>query len=136
VALGRDTRQKKIGPAYDRTDSSGDMKSQAEPGTILLQAIPDTDLTACAHQAVPCRTRTRFKQETFTLSVEWALNQNWRFKAEYLYADFGSVGTTLVTNNAFNLLSPDFMTTTTNLRVNIGRVGVNYAFGGPVVARY
>jgi outer membrane immunogenic protein len=80
--------------------------------------------------------------------AEWAFASNWSLKAEYLYMDLGNVGsgafattnsttalgvpvrfntvTTVTTNGAFNTRFTD----------NILRVGINYKFGGPVVARY
>jgi outer membrane immunogenic protein len=68
--------------------------------------------------------------------VEWAFNQNWTVKAEYLYVDFGSVSTTLTTNTIAAVVGPNVLTTSTNLHENIVRAGINYKFGGPVVARY
>jgi outer membrane immunogenic protein len=68
---------------------------------------------------------------------------------EYLYMDLGNIGgggaagTTAVTQ--LNTPTPGFSTVTTttlasafNTRFtdNILRVGVNYRFGGPIVARY
>jgi outer membrane immunogenic protein len=69
---------------------------------------------------------------------EYALMNGWSVKAEYLYVDLGRAST--VSNNltvagpfAFPLQT---FTHTVNLTSNIGRVGINYKFGGPVVARY
>jgi outer membrane immunogenic protein len=68
--------------------------------------------------------------------IEHALGLHWSAKAEYLYADFGSVSTTGVGNATFNntpgfpgSLSP--FTDTANLKVSIVRVGLNYKLGGP-----
>jgi len=80
---------------------------------------------------------------------EYAIDNNWTVKLEYLYMDLGNVGNasgsgTTVTN-ALNTPQPAFNTvTTTTLNGSGGtsftdhilRVGVNYRFGGPVVARY
>ena len=60
--------------------------------------------------------------------VEWMLLPRWTVKAEYLYVDFGSVSTTLVTNNAFALPFVNSMTTSAGLKANIVRAGVNYHF--------
>jgi outer membrane immunogenic protein len=72
--------------------------------------------------------------------VEAGLWGNWTLKAEYLYVDFGTItGTGLITappavlaagsnNNPF--------THSFDLKANIARVGLNYRFGGPVVAKY
>ena len=62
--------------------------------------------------------------------VEWAINNNWSVKAEGLYMDYGRssyfTATTPVALAVFNL----------GLTEVVGRVGVNYRFGGPVVAKY
>lgn len=65
--------------------------------------------------------------------AEYALNKNWSIKGEYLYADFGTVSTTGVLTPAF---AGSVIGNTFHLTTNIGRVGVNYKFGGPVVAAY
>ncbi len=65
--------------------------------------------------------------------VEFAIANNWSFKAEYLYVDLGNFtqtipaitgapNTTIAVNHAYT--------------ENIARVGLNYRFGGPVVAAY
>jgi outer membrane immunogenic protein len=67
---------------------------------------------------------------------EYALMNGWSIKAEYLYVDLGRASTTstnLVTPTAFPI---NVFTHTVHLRSNIGRVGINYKFGGPVVAKY
>ncbi|WP_441280480.1 outer membrane protein [Tardiphaga sp. 862_B3_N1_1] len=69
---------------------------------------------------------------------EYALMNGWSFKAEYLYVDLGRAST--VSNNlaiagpfAFPLQT---FTHTVDLTSNIGRVGINYKFGGPSVTQY
>jgi outer membrane immunogenic protein len=85
--------------------------------------------------------------------VEGALDNNWSAKLEALYVDlgsfdtsFGSVTNTTVTNalntpqQGFNTLTTTTATTTggfhTHVTDLIVRVGLNYRFGGPVVAKY
>jgi outer membrane immunogenic protein len=64
--------------------------------------------------------------------IEYAFNNNWSVKGEYLYVDLGTVGF-----NSANTLFPTFTAShSARLTENIGRVGINYRFGGPVVARY
>jgi len=58
--------------------------------------------------------------------VEKMFNNKWSVKAEYLYIDFGS----------HTFLSGTGFDTNVRLRDNIFRIGVNYHFGEPVVARY
>jgi outer membrane immunogenic protein len=68
---------------------------------------------------------------------EYALMNGWSIKAEYLYADLGRASTTSTNLIAAGILFPtNVFTHTVNLRANIGRVGINYKFGGPVVAKY
>ena len=66
---------------------------------------------------------------------EWAWSGNWSVKAEYLYIDF----------NSFSFLAPNVVPGAGDLRTwaldvrareHVARVGLNYHFGGPVVARY
>lgn len=59
--------------------------------------------------------------------IEWGISQNWTARVEYLYLDFGTA------NSVFPLSNRQ---QTTSSSMNIARVGVNYKFGGPVVARY
>jgi outer membrane immunogenic protein len=64
--------------------------------------------------------------------AEWALGANWSVKLEYLYVDLGRVNyTSLNTLTATATINHDHRITE-----NIGRVGLNYRFGGPVVAKY
>jgi outer membrane immunogenic protein len=66
--------------------------------------------------------------------VEWAFNQNWSVKGEYLFMDLGSHNTT-----AFGVAGTPVGATLVmrnSDQFNIARVGVNYRWGGPVVAKY
>jgi len=67
---------------------------------------------------------------------EYAVGNGWSFKAEYLYVDLGR--TTITSNNLFvgAPLPAQTFNHSADLVSHIGRVGVNYKFGGPVVARY
>jgi len=59
--------------------------------------------------------------------LEWMVAQNWTVKAEYLYVDFGSISTTanVVGGGA---AVPNVYSTSTDLKTNIVRAGVNYKF--------
>jgi outer membrane immunogenic protein len=64
--------------------------------------------------------------------AEWGFSSNWSAKVEYLYVDLGSVNyTSLNTLIATATINHDHRITE-----NIVRVGLNYRFGGPVVAKY
>ena len=66
--------------------------------------------------------------------LEYALGSNWSVKGEYLYVDLGKssffADNVPVSGTGFSI------TTTAHTTVNIVRLGFNYKFGGPVVARY
>jgi outer membrane immunogenic protein len=70
---------------------------------------------------------------------EYALMNGWSVKAEYLYVDLGRESTTS-TNLAAGVPPTPYpinvFTHSVDLRSNIVRVGLNYKFGGPVVAPY
>jgi len=85
--------------------------------------------------------------------VEAAINNNWSAKVEALYMDYGDFDTgfagftnTTVTNalntpqQGFNTVTTTTATTTGNFHTRLTdvvlRVGLNYRFGGPVVAKY
>ena len=78
--------------------------------------------------------------------IEGAIDRNWSIKAEYLHMDFGSLnasvsaaGTPLsVVVGDFRLTLAQTLTSAFHTRVtdDVFRVGVNYRFGGPVVAKY
>jgi outer membrane immunogenic protein len=61
--------------------------------------------------------------------LDWALNNNWIIRGEYLYVSFGSVSTTAGVDNvppAGNV--PDNLVTSANLRVSIARAALIYKF--------
>jgi outer membrane immunogenic protein len=71
--------------------------------------------------------------------VEYALMNGWSVKAEYLHVDLGSENVTSANLRAF---TPSFafptntFTHSADLHADIVRAGLNYKFGGPLVARY
>lgn len=70
---------------------------------------------------------------TVGLGLEASLGGNWTGKIEYLYMDLGKVS-----NSGILLLNAPPLRIDSQSRItdNILRVGVNYRFGGPVVAKY
>jgi outer membrane immunogenic protein len=73
---------------------------------------------------------------TLGAGIEGVISGNWTAKLEYLYIDLGNVSGSIVTP----VVAPsgNFVTASYNSHVtdNILRVGVNYRWGGPVVAKY
>jgi outer membrane immunogenic protein len=63
------------------------------------------------------------------------LAPQWSIKGEYEYIDLGNEigGTNLI---IFNSGQRGVFTSSGNFRVQTGQIGVNYHFGGPVVAAY
>jgi outer membrane immunogenic protein len=72
--------------------------------------------------------------------AEWAFSPNWSAKIEYLYVDLGTVSyadacvTPAVICAGF-AQAPSYQTDL-KTRENIVRLGINYRFGAPVVAKY
>jgi outer membrane immunogenic protein len=68
--------------------------------------------------------------------VEGVISGNWTAKLEYLYIDLGNVSGTLLSP----IVSPTggfvIKSYTSHITDNILRVGVNYIFNAPVVAKY
>ncbi len=67
---------------------------------------------------------------TIGAGIEYALDNNWHLKAEYLYADYGNKTSSYDIGKGIRA----------NITSNTVRVGLSYRFGGPasapVVARY
>jgi len=83
---------------------------------------------------------------TVGTGVEWAIWNNWSIKAEYLHLDFGSIDQSISANGVpLTVAIGDFRTTIsqsltsafhTRVTDDVFRIGLNYRFGGPVVAKY
>jgi outer membrane immunogenic protein len=63
---------------------------------------------------------------------EWVLSGPWSAKLEYLFVDLGTIGNTFAGGSG---IVPNVVATS-HVRDNIIRIGLNYRFGGPVVANY
>jgi outer membrane immunogenic protein len=69
--------------------------------------------------------------------LEYAVGGGWSAKFEYLFVDLGKFSYTSVCGLAIcALVPPPTYSTTIDTREHIGRFGLNYKFGAPVVARY
>ena len=112
------------GLAYGEVDTGGSITG------INLQGVPVT-------VAFPGASSTRAGW-TAGAGVEGRIAGNWTAKLEYLYMDLGTVNggpvatTILVPPNRANAGA----SYSSHFTDNILRVGVNYRFGGPVVAKY
>jgi outer membrane immunogenic protein len=70
---------------------------------------------------------------TVGAGAEWKFIPQWSVKAEYLYVSLGNQSSTVTYIYGGGTSTG---TVTAKQNYNIARVGVNYQFGGPVVARY
>ena len=67
------------------------------------------------------------------LGLEWMFAPNWSFKAEYLHVDLGSTDVRIAAPAQFPAEFADYHF---HHAFESARVGVNYHFGGPIVAKY
>ena len=65
------------------------------------------------------------------LGLEWNFAPNWSFKTEYLHVDLGSTNVAITDPTRPGTADYRF-----NHAFETARVGVNYHFGGPIVAKY
>ena len=71
---------------------------------------------------------------TVGAGAEYKVSQNWSIKGEYLYYDLGH--TSDISNFGVPATPPFQSRFDYNVRGSLARVGVNYQWGGPVVAKY
>jgi outer membrane immunogenic protein len=88
-----------------------------------------TDQFGAVESAANSTTRTGW---TAGAGAEYTLMNGWSIKGEYLHVDLGSSSLTSTNLNFGN----NVFTHTIDWHSDIVRVGVNYKFGGPVVANY
>ena len=67
--------------------------------------------------------------------AEYAFSPNWTVKAEYQYIDLGK-GTLGATEFLAGAPTAFAVSNTTRYDYHTGRIGINYKWGGPVVAKY
>jgi outer membrane immunogenic protein len=108
------------GLAYGSIKSTGTMTGTAFPGPAIGVASVGSNSDVRVGWTVGA-------------GVEGMITQNWTAKLEYLYMDLGSY-----TAGTFTLapLSPINARVDSTFRDHILRAGINYKFGGPVVAKY
>lgn len=122
----------KVGVAFDRIMLYG-TGGLAVSNWSLLHTLADTGGPTPTQGVSFSTTQTGW---TAGVGLEYAVSDNWSVRGEYLYADFGRVGS--VVNFVFPPM-PVFAASiqhSDRLTENIARVAVNYRFGGPVLAKY
>lgn len=93
-----------------------------------------TDIFGATESAAIRDTRVGW---TAGVGGEYAVGNGWSLKSEYLYVDLGRATTTSTNLAAFGGTFPaSVFTHSVDIKSNIVRVGANYKFGGPVIARY
>ena len=105
------------GLAYGSIKTSGTL-SGFNPNAAVLTAVGSNSDTRVGR--------------TVGAGIEGMITRNWSAKLEYLYMDLGR------TNTRFTLPAGGFVAANVSSRFtdNIVRVGLNYHFAGPVVAKY
>jgi outer membrane immunogenic protein len=113
------------GLAFGEIDTTGTVT------TTTTTAFPGGPALATASAAAAASVNTTRAGWTVGGGAEWVISGPWTAKLEYLYVDLGTVTNTFTGLGAFAPLA-----TSSRVTDNIVRVGVNYRFGGPVIARY
>jgi outer membrane immunogenic protein len=73
---------------------------------------------------------------TIGAGLEGVIGGNWTAKIEYLHMDLGDISASFVTPITAPSGAPVAVRYTSHITDNILRVGLNYRFGGPIVANY
>lgn len=113
------------GLAYGETDSSA---INAFPG---LPNIPPIVVGRPAYSNVASVSDTRVGWAAGA-GVEWMFAANWSVKAEYLHVDLGSTSLTLVDR----FVATQTLTYDYRHQQDAVRLGLNYKFGAPLLAKY
>jgi outer membrane immunogenic protein len=106
------------GLAFGEIKTTGTMTG-FNPNGVALASIGSTSTTRAGW--------------TVGVGVEGKITQNWSAKLEYLYMDLGRFGSGPFTLAPGSAISANLSSRFTD---NILRAGINYQFGGPVVAKY
>lgn len=116
------------GLAYGRVNSAVAIAQQA--------AVPFQDIGPTASGGNLSQTRAGW---TAGVGGEWMFASTWSAKVEYLHYDLGTVNYGAGTRTGSSFGTPLFThvsTASTRFSGDIVRVGINYHFSGPVVAKY
>ncbi len=105
-------------------------------GGAAFGTVKTTDTLGTFAGVLVSTTSTTANRTGWTVGagLEYAITQNWLFKAEYLYVDLGSFDAPI----ACVLACIDVNDTTVHHKYtdHVARIGINYKFGGPVYAKY
>jgi outer membrane immunogenic protein len=100
--------------------------------------VPPTGSSNFAGSGSASSTRVGY---TVGAGAEWKFAPKWSVKAEYLYYDLGNASysngaITAFLNGGTTVNFTNVSSSSIRFNGNLARVGVNYQFGGPVVAKY
>lgn len=101
-------------------------------GGLALADVSYSDVLVFPTSSNAASSRTVLAGWTVGAGAEWAFAPNWSVKAEYLYVDLGTTSYTM-TNATFPAAT---ILVDHRLTENIGRIGINYQFSRPMIARY
>jgi len=112
------------GLAYGEVQTGGSVTGNSAQGVPITVALPGTSSTRAGWTA--------------GAGVEGRIAGNWTAKLEYLYMDLGTVsaGPIALTGILVPVRTTGAVSYSSHFTDNILRVGVNYHFSGPVVAKY
>lgn len=114
------------GLAFGEVESTGTVNVSTT--TAFLPNGPVVGTTVASASASNNTTHAGW---TVGAGAEWVISGPWTAKVEYLYVDLGTVSNSFTGLGALALLG-----TSSHVTDNIARIGINYRFGGPVVAKY
>jgi outer membrane immunogenic protein len=127
-------------PAFLLYATGGLAYGEVKQSGILTQTIAPPDPSFAA-PGVGTNTTTRAGYAVGG-GGEWMVLPGWSVKFEALYYDLGNVSYPLTTSSVLATANPALATGSANARFSnrvdgvIARAGVNWHFGGPVVAKY
>lgn len=111
------------GLAYGEVETGGSITGSGPLGTNVTTLYPGTSSTLVGWTAGG--------------GIEGRISGNWTAKLEYLYMDLGSVSAgPIATTIVVPVRTAGAVSYSSHFTDNIVRVGVNYLFNAPVVAKY
>jgi outer membrane immunogenic protein len=126
------------GGAYGRLGvAAGNALFYGKGGVAFLKSQAST-IDPCIAPPASCGTGMLSMTGSKTLvgwsaggGIEWMFGPQWSAKAEYAYFDFGEIDTGGPSN-----APGEFYRQSIDVTVHTAKVGINYRWGAPVVARY
>jgi outer membrane immunogenic protein len=134
--ISNDTRNSWLSTVRGRVGGSFDRVLLYVTGGAAFGGLRTTDTLGTFGGTVLSTVETRTTRVGWTVGggAEFMVAPNWTIKAEYLYVDLGKFDVSIP---CVALCASATDTVVTHRYTDhVGRIGINYLFGGPVVARY